>query len=108
MGIETNSNIIIEINNALAGWDPIGMQLSDPRWPYNEYVKYIPRIINAYLDDIPMYGFLMDLNLNMGLNKEVIESTKIASYKINYVLSGYSKLQIREVLPKWHSYLSGN
>jgi hypothetical protein len=99
-------NLVNEINNALAEWDPIGMRLSDKRWPFSEYINYIPSIINAFLTDGSIYEFLIGLNLNMGVNDEILESTFQASHKITTILNDFSRSEIESTLKNWKDYIS--
>ncbi|MET3978966.1 hypothetical protein ABIB62_001535 [Mucilaginibacter sp. UYP25] len=32
----------------MAQWNPIGVDIADSRWPYSEYISYVPIIIESY------------------------------------------------------------
>ncbi len=86
--------IIVELNNILAEWDPIGSQLVDLRWRYSEYIDYISKIIDAYLSGIALNDLLIDFNLSMGLNETNIVSIEKAANQIQYLLSSFDKKQL--------------
>ena len=90
--------VIIGVNNILASWDPVGSQLVDQRWPFDEYKQYVSGVIAVYLKGEVMFDYLIGLNLNLGSNEENINSTKIASEQLVGLLSNVSGVKLKSFL----------
>jgi hypothetical protein len=56
---------IIEVNNVLAEWDPIGIGGHDMRNPHIEYVQYINPILEDYHSKKSIYKYLISLKLSL-------------------------------------------
>ena len=90
--------VVIGVNNILASWDPVGSQLVDQRWLFEEYKQYVSGVIAAYLKGEVMFDYLIGLDLNLGSNNENMASTRIASEQLVGLLSNVSGVKLKSFL----------
>ena len=90
--------LVIEINNALAEWDPIGSQTIDNRWPHSEYIGYVKPILEKYLQGQTIRSVLLELNLHSQLTTEQSAAIDVAAKTIEKMLSNVSSQVMSELV----------
>ena len=83
---ETIIRKLIELNNILAEWDPIGVGSHDSRYPYSEYIFYIKPIIEEFEKQKTIYPFLLELNNSLSRRLDKHSDIGEVASKIETVL----------------------
>jgi len=80
---------IIEVNNILAEWDPIGIGLHDIRYPHSEYIQYINSIFQVYESKESLFEYLIELKLSLagGLDESIREEIGEIAKNIEMILA---------------------
>lgn len=88
------------VNDILDDWDPIGVNhFQDMR--VNEYISYVPRIIRNFLSNLPTYGSLNALQIELidNSSEEMKSATHQAAREIDALLEGCGIVQLKELFP---------
>jgi hypothetical protein len=89
--------LVIEINNALAEWDPIGSQTIDDRLSHSEYIEYVKPILEKCFQGHSIRN-IFELKLHSQFTTEQSAAIDIAAKTIEAILSNVSSQVMYEII----------
>jgi hypothetical protein len=92
--------IVSRINEVLDEWDPLGTNHFQGMRG-DEYVRYVPRVVQKYLAGTPTYDSLYELQEELidNASQEMIEDTRRAAHAIDQFLSSCEKRDLYQLFP---------
>lgn len=92
--------IINHINGILDEWDPLGANHFQGMRG-DEYIRYVPRVVQKYLAGMPTYESLYALQEELidNVSQEMIDDTRRAANAIDQFLSSYAKGELDKLFP---------